>query len=345
MNTQNFISSALIRPLIEVMPAEFFESLIHEQPQLQTVLKQLREPNGFIEREAADILISRLINDSKDEALCLFNNKSTNIHNGCHLQHLFLCCNSAREALYHLEKFSTLLNNQLELQITRTREGIIKVKMPVQDNYLVSTERHLTELAISTFLGWLYQLCGAELDIIRVTLPFPATQYQQSYAKAWRTEVEFNSTECTIQFHQSWLDKGLHSTNPHILSMMKKEVEEQFKKLSSTGSLLPLLKRAYLQQRLALNASQQEVAEYFHISSRTLNRRLNREGTTLKQLVTQMRVELAKELLLQDNHSIEEIATELGLSGRRTLDRIFIKEMHMTPAHFRNTQLQERKVS
>ena len=93
-----------------------------------------------------------------------------------------------------------------------------------------------------------------------------------------------------------------------------------------------------------MNANQQEVANYFHISARTLNRHLHRENTSLKQIVTQVRLETAKQLLISTDDSIEQIALQIGLSGRRTLDRIFIKEVNQSPAQFRQTYRQQTRL-
>lgn len=340
MNTETgYFSSALIRPLIEEAGTSFFDQLSEiEMEGMQTALKQLRDPNSRIDENLADHIISLLVRQTNDESLCVQSFQRFNVNNSCQLQHLFLCCNSLREALYYLGKFSTLLNDELEIQITRTRDNIIKIKLPISENFIVSTERRRTEVIISTLLSWLRQLCGTHIEISRLTLPFPATQYMSSYKQQWRSDVEFNAEECTIQFHNKWLDQGLHNTNPHILTMMKKEVEDQYRKLARSGSLAIRIRKAFLQNKIRLNANQQEVADYFHISARTLNRHLNQENTSLKYIVTQIRLETARDMLVNTNESIEQIAVQIGLSGRRTLDRIFIKEMNESPAQYRLNQ-------
>lgn len=339
---KGYVSSALIRPLIEAAGTNFFEQLSDsDTDDLQAVLKQLRDPNSRMEEDTADLLISRLVNHSNDESLCVQSSQRFNVHSSCQLQHLFLCCNSLREALYYLEKFSTLLSHELEVQVTRTRDNIIKVKLPISENFILSTERHRTEIVISTLLSWLRQLCGSHLEISSITLPFPATQYSASYRQQWRTDIEFNAEECTIQFHNKWLDQGLHNTNPHILNMMKKEVEDQYRKLARSGALANRIRKAFVQKKIRLNANQQEVADYFHISARTLNRHLHQEKTSLKYIVTQIRLETARDMLVNTNESIEQIAVHLGLSGRRTLDRIFIKEMNESPAQYRINQAEQ----
>ena len=343
---QSYLSAALVRPLLEAAGPAFFDQLpTTESGTLQRVLKQLRDPDSRINTQEADELISELVRRTGNESLCVQAPHKFNVHSSCQLQHLFLCCNTLREALYYLEKFSTLLSDGLEVQVTRTRDNIIKIKLPVEENFILSTHRHRTEIIISTLLNWLRQLCGTEMQITAIALPFPATQYAAQYRQQWRSDIEFNANECSVQFHSKWLDEGLHNTNPHILNMMKREVEEQYRKLARSGSLSERIRKAFLQNKIRLNANQQEVADYFHISARTLNRHLHREGTSLKQIVTDVRIETARQLLTSSDDSIEQIALSIGLSGRRTLDRIFIKEMNMSPAQYRLSQRQEALVA
>jgi AraC-like DNA-binding protein len=105
-----------------------------------------------------------------------------------------------------------------------------------------------------------------------------------------------------------------------------------------------VLKEIVAEEKLSLKANQQLVAEHFHISARTLNRHLQKEHTSLKQVVTECRVHKAKQLLLDTDLSIEQIALQLGLSGRRTLDRIFIKQTDHSPAQYRNKQKSSQNV-
>jgi len=333
---QGYLSTALVRPLLEAAGPAFFDQLPDNSTgPVQRVLKQLKDPDSRISSADADELIGQLIRQTGNESLCVQSPNKFSVHSSCQLQHLFLCCNTLREALYYLEKFSSLLSDQLEIQVTRTRDNIIKVKLPVEDNFIVSSQRHRTEAIISTLLNWLRQLCGPELSITTIALPFPATQYAAEYGGRWKADIQFSADECSIQFQARWLDEGLHNTNPHILNMMKREVEEQYRKLARSGSLAERIRKALLQNKIRLNANQQDVADYFHISARTLNRHLHREETSLKQLVTGVRLETAKQLLATTEDSIEQIALAIGLSGRRTLDRIFIKEINQSPAQYR----------
>ncbi|NRA23637.1 MAG: helix-turn-helix domain-containing protein, partial [Oleispira sp.] len=225
-----------------------------------------------------------------------------------------------------------------------SRDNIIKVQFTVTEHTYLSEDRYRSELLVGSLLGWLKQLCGDEMVINGIDLPFPQPSYTADYTEFWKTETRFNSNECSIQFQAEYLDQGLHNTNPHILNMIKRDVEEQYKKLTRSGSLADRIKRALEQDKLSLKANQQIVAEHFHISARTLNRHLQKESTSLKQVITECRVQKAKQLLLESDLNIEQIALQLGLSGRRTLDRIFIKQTQDSPAQYRNKQKTQNNI-
>jgi AraC-like DNA-binding protein len=334
---QSSISVALIRPLIDTMGSKSVQ--VEPPSSIDTrLMKLLKDPDARISIQDADALISNLIRSSNLNSLCVFSAKKAVSQSSCQLQHLFLCSNTLREALYYLEKFAPLLCDNLEINVTRTRDNIIKVKLPVNEQNYLSQERYRSELLVGILLGWLKQLCGNEMVISGIDLPFPQPSYACDYTEFWKTETRFNSSECSIQFQAEYLDQGLHNTNPHILNMIKRDVEEQYKKLTRSGSLADRIKRALEQDKLSLKANQQIVAEHFHISARTLNRHLQKENTSLKQVITECRVQKAKQLLLESDLNIEQIALQLGLSGRRTLDRIFIKQTQDSPAQYRNKQ-------
>ncbi len=334
--SQNSISVALIRPLIEAAGNQAFNAETENQHSLDNRLsKLLKDPDARVSIQDADVLINKIISNSNRSSLCVFASQKAAAQSSCQLQHLFLCSNTLREALYYLEKFSSLLCDGLEVNITRTRDNIIKIKLPVSEQSYLSQERYRTELLIGTILSWLKQLCGNEMEISGINLPFPQPSYVSEYNNSWRSTTSFNSDECSIQFQARFLDQGMHNTNPHILNMIKKDVEEQYKKLTRSGSLADRIKRALEQDKLSLKANQKIVADHFHISARTLNRHLQKENTSLKQVITECRIQKAK-TLLEGDMSIEQIAQQLGLSGRRTLDRIFIKHTKTSPAQYRN---------
>lgn len=65
------------------------------------------------------------------------------------------------------------------------------------------------------------------------------------------------------------------------------------------------------------------------------------EGITIEKFFIAQKIERAKELLLYNEHSLSQIADQLGYSSVQHLSQQFKKQTGLTPSHFR--QLKDKK--
>lgn len=82
-----------------------------------------------------------------------------------------------------------------------------------------------------------------------------------------------------------------------------------------------------------------EAAKYFHVSERTLQRRLAEAGTSLADLRDEVRRELAGRLLEETNLSATEIANRLGYSQPSAFTRSTMRWFGATPRAYRKTNV------
>ena len=81
-----------------------------------------------------------------------------------------------------------------------------------------------------------------------------------------------------------------------------------------------------------------EAAEYFHVSERTLQRRLSESGTSLANLRDEVRRDLAEKLLSDTSLSAAEIALRLGYSQASAFSRSTMRWFGITPRDYRKAQ-------
>lgn len=86
---------------------------------------------------------------------------------------------------------------------------------------------------------------------------------------------------------------------------------------------------------MAGTVSLETAADHLGISSRTLQRRLNRRGISFWALVEQSRFEIAAALLCDTNLKIQEIAARLGYSSPNGFSRAFARWAGCSPSAFR----------
>ena len=79
-------------------------------------------------------------------------------------------------------------------------------------------------------------------------------------------------------------------------------------------------------------------ARLFHLTPRTLHRRLLEEGASFKDILEQVRHTLAVEYLKAGHLSIEEIAYSLGYTDMANFRRAFKRWEAMPPSRYRAAQ-------
>lgn len=340
MTDRGYVSAQLFRPLLmnEHTRTMLLDLLVANDRTSRSDMSGILDHIGMIDGEKAKEILSRLSDSTASIGACIAPVALFDSSESSALHRLFLCSNSLREGLQYLERFSLLIMETMETSVSSEASGEIQINIRLGHEDENPLHHRMTlELIVSQLLNWFYHLGGEVVGVRRVTLPVPqpAEEECERYRSNWGVPVEHDDGRCIIHLSECDIDQNLHQTNPLVQEFMKVEVENQLLKQVRAGSLSNHIYQALMNDQLGLDAGQQDVAAYYRISARTLNRHLQQESTTLKQLVTQVRIERAK-LLLEDNSlSIDDVARRMGLSGRRTLDRIFMKYEQQSPAQYR----------
>jgi len=82
-----------------------------------------------------------------------------------------------------------------------------------------------------------------------------------------------------------------------------------------------------------------DVASAMFITKRTLQRRLDREGTTYRQLLEQLLSELAVRHLCESNLSVDAIAATLGYYDAAAFRKAFFRWFGLTPSEYRSRRV------
>lgn len=80
-----------------------------------------------------------------------------------------------------------------------------------------------------------------------------------------------------------------------------------------------------------------EVAAAMHMSSRTLQRRLEQENTTFSDVLDRARLDVARRALATEGTTLTEIALQLGFSDLATFTRAFKRWTGMPPGQWRRS--------
>ena len=93
----------------------------------------------------------------------------------------------------------------------------------------------------------------------------------------------------------------------------------------------------YIEQSTGFNLVIQDIANYMHLSTKQVQRIVKSQyGLSVKQLMLQMKLKQAKELLKNANLSINAIAGLVGFSNEQCFNRFFQGMEGQTPGKYRN---------
>lgn len=100
----------------------------------------------------------------------------------------------------------------------------------------------------------------------------------------------------------------------------------------------------YLNENLEQNINLEECARYFNYNPNYLSRMFKKNfGKTYTDYVTERKMERCKELLLQTDISVGELAERFGYSSAQNFIRVFKKYTLVTPGQFRKQQKEKEE--
>ena len=192
---------------------------------------------------------------------------------------------------------------------------------------------HLYDVAIAIGYALLQAICGASWKAAHVQFSHGRPKDARPYRRLFGPSVRFNAEVSGIVFAESWLDRTVPGADPRLRQQIMSAITQA--SASSTMDFADIVRGALHQMVLSGTSSAESVALLFGIHERTLRKRLATEGTSLQQLVSQTRFELAKQLLENTQLPISEIASALHFADAAVFSRAFRSWSKTSPRDWR----------
>lgn len=248
-------------------------------------------------------------------------------------------------ATYHARDYRDALNRMARykqmcppesLRITEEDEDCT-IELEWQD-----TERPGPPMLVGITLAFLLELgrrgTGHPLTAKFVEFSHPMGNLQTLEAY-FGCRIQINAKHNRLTLHRRDLSRPFISYNEELLEILTpfldQSLDEQQRSLSMTEMVKWIMKRSLTGGRLNIQA----VAKELSMSDRTLQRRLNDENTSFKELLIQARREQAQEYLADPSMDIKEVAYLIGYEDQNSFYRAFRIWEGMTPSNWRAQHL------
>jgi AraC-like DNA-binding protein len=247
-------------------------------------------------------------------------------------------CTNLREAADQFIRFQNLYLAVSKFKIRIEGSSSIlshSVTAPVSDydNQLIN------EVNLSICVAAARKLIGAEFVPKEVRFSHKKPEYVEVYKQHFRSPLKFNQKENAIVMDRNIGQKTIPDSYPYMKNILLKYAEDLLTRLEAGKQFQDDVKRIISDLLPKGIVDIERVSERLNMSRWTLNRRLKKEGTTFKDLLTELRREFAINYLENGILSITEIAFLLGYSEDSAFHRAFKSWTGATPNEYRRSQL------
>jgi len=126
------------------------------------------------------------------------------------------------------------------------------------------------------------------------------------------------------------------TAHPEVAQLSESAVAAYLARIS-TGSIVDRVRRVLARTLPQGEPGVPTVARSLDMSARTLQRQLEEQGTTFRDVLNDLRSEMAQAYLLDGRHTIAEVTYLLGFSETAAFSRAFKRWTGVAPSRFAET--------
>jgi AraC-like DNA-binding protein len=189
-------------------------------------------------------------------------------------------------------------------------------------------------------------VAGLGVDLIRLLCPgwspnavyFPQAPPVDSgpYKARFDCPLFFNWDSMTMSFDAAILDSPIREANPHLHSVLEQHLLNLSRDFSEDycGQIRHLIRQALTTG----DCSIERVAAFLAINKRSLQRKLKAHGTSYKELLQEVRFDIARRYLLESNGSLTALADMLCYAELSVFSNAFRQRFGISPREWKNRQ-------
>ncbi len=245
-----------------------------------------------------------------------------------------------KTALKNSEDYSILMSHTIRLQSQIMHNGDMEIWFI--DNETTHHNSAVTPLStllyILTLSEMLQRLIGHPISPLAIELASPEFTDKQidTIKKASNVSLSTNKTRNKLCIPHKLLQIGNPYYDEDVYHSQLALVRDKVSTLKKNDVIINIFK--YLDSMRDLTTvSVETTANYLAMSVRTLNRKLNNQNTTYRDVLTNYRIEKSLQLLSDNSLNVTEIAFHLGFADVSSFSRAFKRWTGTAPLNLRIT--------
>src|SRR5215467_3134148 len=243
--------------------------------------------------------------------------------------------------LERVNRYVGIVSDAASLVVTEDGEGCRMILELFGGGEPVPRQRF--EFDLMTFLSFCRWVTNRDLRPLALELRFPPPADPQPYQDAFKCPLRFNATVNALLFAGADVIAPLPTAHPLLAGVHERLATEHLQRLDHAQTCSRA--RAAILRRLADGEPRRaEIARELEMSERTLQRRLEAEGTSFQRLLDDTRRELAQQYLGQTDLSLADACYLLGFRDLSSFFRTSKRWFGTSPRQYRLRLIRARRV-
>lgn len=239
-----------------------------------------------------------------------------------------------RQALTLLESYAHLRLSLLDVSHDVSPDAV-RVRF-TEVTPLGAVGRPLVETVVLSVRNIVDAISMGACQPVAVAFAFEEPEYAAVARDMFRCEVRYGEAWTGFVVVPSQLDAPLKMADPESFREAQAICQRELDKLKASASMATRVRRLLLERSDAF-PTLQVTARLFHMTPRTLHRRLLDEGTSFRALLDDVRHRIAAEQLRSGRFRVEEVAYALGYTDVANFRRAFKRWESVAPSAFTTT--------
>lgn len=246
------------------------------------------------------------------------------------LGYSWLASQNLKDAMMRMTRYSAIVTDSVRLTLTEAAEGF---QFTLHPRFEPPADEAM-DAGMAIVLGMCRTSYGSTFNPLRVTMQRDTPANVEAFSQVFRAPIQFSAPENMLILSKADLTAPLPTANAELARANDRVITDYLARFTHDSTKIRVQAKL-LEQLSSGRATQESVAKALAMSPRTLQRNLKQEGTSYKQLLDEMRRELASQYIKESRLSVNEITFMLGFSEPANFSRAFKRWTGTSPSEYR----------
>lgn len=297
----------------------------------------LCDEESRVEADVYNRVLEQSIGDTSDDLFGLHAGENLNLAAAGLIGQISQTSSTVKEALHYCCEFANLGCRALPMSLEKRSEDYLLAFVPDQSWKMESeiAAKQTIDGTLAFTLREFHLLTTQNHYPLEVGFDHVKDENHAEYERIFKCPIKYNCEKTYMLFSSEHVESKVVTSDFNLLRILVDYANLQLESLQSNEGFESKVKRSIINLMSPHFPSVLDVATNLNLSSRTLQRKLEEENCSFKEVLESTKKEMALNYLAQKQYEIKMIADLLGYSDTSAFNRSFKRWTAMTPGAYR----------